>query len=156
MATAFAIARPGSVVARSAPRTNVVVPIDTVIFRNVGCAVVSPGSPVPAPSSSSSVLAGAINPGRIFDFETDLEHVVDGYRAMDERRAVKAMVRVGAVRLMAERTWLITGAAAASDATSPSSSSSAVTASSETVRDTARSPTSSTGILRHSAPRCST
>jgi hypothetical protein len=43
------------------------------------------------------VLAGAINPGRILDFETDLEHVVDGYRAMDERRAVKAMVRVGSV-----------------------------------------------------------
>lgn len=41
-------------------------------------------------------LAGSINPGRVFDFETDLEHVVDGYRAMDERRAVKAIVRVGA------------------------------------------------------------
>jgi threonine dehydrogenase-like Zn-dependent dehydrogenase len=70
---------------------------ETVIFRNVGLR----GGVAPVrrylPELLEAVLAGAINPGRIFDFETDLEHVVDGYRAMDERRAVKAMVRVGAV-----------------------------------------------------------
>lgn len=35
-----------------------------------------------------------IDPGRVFDHETDLEHVGDAYRAMDERRAIKSLVRV--------------------------------------------------------------
>ena len=97
MATAFAIARPGSVVGAIGAPHDVVVPIETVIFRNVGLR----GGVAPVrrylPELLEAVLAGAINPGRIFDFETDLEHVVDGYRAMDERRAVKAMVHVGSV-----------------------------------------------------------
>ena len=97
MATAFAVARPGSVVGAIGAPHGVEVPIETVIFRNVGLR----GGVAPVrrylPELLEAVLAGAINPGRIFDFETDLEHVVDGYRAMDERRAVKAMVRVGSV-----------------------------------------------------------
>ena len=97
MATAFAVARPGSVVGAIGAPHGVEVPIETVIFRNVGLR----GGVAPVrrylPELLEAVLAGAINPGRIFDFETDLEHVVDGYRAMDERRAVKAMVRVGNV-----------------------------------------------------------
>ena len=97
MATAFAVARPGSVVGAIGAPHGVEVPIETVIFRNVGLR----GGVAPVcrylPELLEAVLAGAINPGRIFDFETDLEHVVDGYRAMDERRAVEAMVRVGSV-----------------------------------------------------------
>ena len=95
MSTAFAIARPGSVVGAIGAPHDVIVPIERVIFRNVGLR----GGVAPVrrylPELLEAVLAGAINPGRIFDFETDLEHVVDGYRAMDERRAVKALVRVG-------------------------------------------------------------
>ena len=30
------------------------------------------------PELMADVLAGAIDPGRVFDFETDLEHVADG------------------------------------------------------------------------------
>jgi threonine dehydrogenase-like Zn-dependent dehydrogenase len=74
----------------------VVVPIETVIFRNVGLR----GGVAPVRRYISEllddVLAGRSNPGRVFAFETDLEHVVDGYRAMDERRAVKSLVRVSA------------------------------------------------------------
>ena len=40
------------------------------------------------------MLAEQINPGRVFDFETDLDHVVDGYEAMDDRRAIKSLIRV--------------------------------------------------------------
>src|SRR5690242_5118252 len=73
---------------------DVVVPIDTVIFRNVGLR----GGVAPArtyiPELLEDVLAGHINPGRVFDFETDLEHIVDGYDAMDDRRAIKSLVRV--------------------------------------------------------------
>jgi threonine dehydrogenase-like Zn-dependent dehydrogenase len=97
MATAFAIARPGSVVGAVGAPHDVVVPIETVIFRNVGLR----GGVAPVrrylPELLEAVLVGAINPGRVFDFETDLDHVVDGYWAMDERRAVKSLVRVSAV-----------------------------------------------------------
>ncbi len=96
MATAFAIARSGSVVGAVGAPHDVVVPIDTVIFRNVGLR----GGVAPArkyiPELLSDVLAGRINPGRVFDFETDLDHIVDGYAAMDERRAIKSLVRVAA------------------------------------------------------------
>ena len=48
------------------------------------------------PELLADVLAGRIDPGRVFDFETDLDHIVDGYEAMDERRAIKSLVRVAA------------------------------------------------------------
>ncbi len=40
------------------------------------------------------VLAGRINPGRVFDFETDLDGIAEAYAAMDERRAIKSLLRV--------------------------------------------------------------
>jgi threonine dehydrogenase-like Zn-dependent dehydrogenase len=94
MATAFSIARPGSVVGAIGAPHDVEVPIQTVIFRNVGLR----GGVAPVrrylPELMADVLAGKIDPGRVFDFDTDLDHVADGYRAMDERRAIKSLVRV--------------------------------------------------------------
>ena len=94
MATAFSIARPGSVVGAIGAPHDVEVPIQTVIFRNVGLR----GGVAPVrrylPELMADVLAGTIDPGRVFDFETDLDHVADGYRAMDERRAIKSLVRI--------------------------------------------------------------
>jgi threonine dehydrogenase-like Zn-dependent dehydrogenase len=34
-----------------------------------------------------------INPGKVFDLELALDHAADGYRAMDERRAIKVLLR---------------------------------------------------------------
>ncbi|MDR7275621.1 zinc-dependent alcohol dehydrogenase family protein [Catenuloplanes atrovinosus] len=34
-----------------------------------------------------------INPGRVFDLELPLDRAADGYRAMDERRAIKTLLR---------------------------------------------------------------
>jgi threonine dehydrogenase-like Zn-dependent dehydrogenase len=97
MATAFAIARPGSIVGAVGAPHGVVVPIETVIFRNVGLrGGVSPARTY-LPELMDDVLAGRINPGRVFDFETDLDHVADGYAAMDERRAIKSLVRIGTI-----------------------------------------------------------
>ena len=97
MATAFAIARPGSIVGAIGAPHGVVVPIETVIFRNVGLrGGVSPAR-VYLPELMDDVLAGRINPGRVFDFETDLDHVAEGYAAMDDRRAIKALLFVGAL-----------------------------------------------------------
>jgi hypothetical protein len=38
------------------------------------------------------VLEGTIEPGRVFDRITNLERVPDGYRAMNEREAIKVMI----------------------------------------------------------------
>lgn len=39
------------------------------------------------------VLNDRINPGKVFDLELPLEQGAEGYRAMDERRAIKALLR---------------------------------------------------------------
>jgi threonine dehydrogenase-like Zn-dependent dehydrogenase len=95
MATAFAIARPGSIVGAIGAPHDVEVPINTVIFRNIGLR----GGVAPVrrylPELLDDVLAGVINPGRVFDFETDLDGIAGAYAAMDERRAVKALIRIG-------------------------------------------------------------
>jgi threonine dehydrogenase-like Zn-dependent dehydrogenase len=95
MATAFAIARPGSSVGAIGAPHDVEVPINTVIFRNIGLR----GGVAPVrrylPELLDDVLAGVINPGRVFDFETDLDGIAGSYAAMDERRAVKALIRIG-------------------------------------------------------------
>ena len=96
IATAFAIARPGSTVGMvGVPHGDV--PTAQAFFRNVGWR----GGPAPArsymPELLGDVLSGAINPGLVLDYETDLDHVADAYAAMDQRRAIKSLIRVGSV-----------------------------------------------------------
>lgn len=97
MATAFAIARPGSTVGVVGVPHGVEVPFGDIFFRSVGWR----GGPAPArlyiPELLDDVLDGAISPGQVFDFETDLEHIAEAYSAMDERRAIKSLVRVGSL-----------------------------------------------------------
>jgi threonine dehydrogenase-like Zn-dependent dehydrogenase len=38
------------------------------------------------------VLNRKINPGRVFDLRLPLDQVAEGYRAMDERRAIKTLL----------------------------------------------------------------
>ena len=38
------------------------------------------------------VLEGRIEPGRVFDRTDDLDGVPDGYRAMNDREAIKVLV----------------------------------------------------------------
>jgi threonine dehydrogenase-like Zn-dependent dehydrogenase len=40
------------------------------------------------------VAESRINPGKVFDLTLPLADVAEGYRAMDERRAIKTMLRV--------------------------------------------------------------
>ena len=55
------------------------------------------GGPAPVrnylPKLIDLVLSGKINPGKVFDLTLPLEQVAEGYRAMDERRAIKALLR---------------------------------------------------------------
>ena len=56
------------------------------------------GGPAPVrrflPDLMDRVLKGGIKPGKVFDLELPLAEVADGYRAMDERRAIKVLLRV--------------------------------------------------------------
>ncbi len=94
--TAFSIARPGSMVGYVGIPHGVELPLQEMFFRNKG--LLGGTTPVRAyiPELLDDVLGGRINPGRVLDFETDLDHIADAYAAMDERRAIKSLVRVGA------------------------------------------------------------
>src|SRR3954464_7946214 len=93
---AFAIARPGSMVGYVGVPHGVELPIGEMFLHNKG--VRGGSAPVRAyvPELLGDVLEGRINPGRVLDFETDLDGVAEAYAAMDERRAIKSLVRVGA------------------------------------------------------------
>lgn len=95
MQTALAIARPGSVVGYVGVPHEVEIPLTDIFFRNVGMR----GGPAPVrayiPQLLDDVLEGRINPGRVFDFTTDLEGIAEAYAAMDQRRAIKSLIRVG-------------------------------------------------------------
>jgi threonine dehydrogenase-like Zn-dependent dehydrogenase len=55
------------------------------------------GGPAPVrrylPRLIDLVWSGKINPGKVFDLTLPLAQVAEGYRAMDERRAIKALLR---------------------------------------------------------------
>jgi len=55
------------------------------------------GGPAPVrrflPGLIDLVWKGKINPGKVFDLTLPLDKVAEGYRAMDERRAIKALLR---------------------------------------------------------------
>jgi threonine dehydrogenase-like Zn-dependent dehydrogenase len=97
MATAFSIARVGSIVGAIGAPHDVVVPMDTVIFRNIGLrGGVSPVRKY-IPELLGDVVEGRINPGLVFDFTTDLSGIKEAYDAMDQRRAIKSLVQIGTI-----------------------------------------------------------
>jgi len=55
------------------------------------------GGPAPVrrylPRLIELVLKGTIKPGKVFDLTLPIDQVAEGYRAMDERRAIKALLR---------------------------------------------------------------
>src|SRR5438477_1182610 len=55
------------------------------------------GGPAPVrrflPELIELVWSGKINPGKVFDLTLPLDQVAEGYRAMDERRAIKVLLR---------------------------------------------------------------
>jgi threonine dehydrogenase-like Zn-dependent dehydrogenase len=94
--TAAAIARPGSTIGIVGVPHGVV-PFAEAFFRNIAWR----GGPAPAriyiPELLDDVLEGTIDPGVVLDFETDLDGTPEAYAAMDERRAVKSLIRVGSL-----------------------------------------------------------
>jgi threonine dehydrogenase-like Zn-dependent dehydrogenase len=91
--TALSIARPGGAVGRvGVPQDEVMPAATTAFFNNVTIA----GGPAPARAYIAEllpdVLEGRIKPGRVFDWVGRLDKVPDGYRAMNNREAIKVLI----------------------------------------------------------------
>jgi len=72
---------------------DVTLPGDELFFSGVHLH----GGPAPVrrflPDLIDRILTGAIDPGLVFDLDLPLANVAEGYKAMDERRAIKALLR---------------------------------------------------------------
>ena len=97
METALAVARPFSMVGYVGVPHGVELPVGQMFYRNKG--VLGGAAPARAyiPELLDDVLESRIDPGRVFDFTTDLDGVGEAYAAMDERRAIKSLLEVGTV-----------------------------------------------------------
>jgi threonine dehydrogenase-like Zn-dependent dehydrogenase len=95
MSTALSVTRPRSTVGYVGVPHGVELAVGELFYRNKGVR----GGPAPArayiPELLDDVLDDRIEPGRVFDFSTDLDGVAEAYAAMDERRAIKSLLRIG-------------------------------------------------------------
>jgi threonine dehydrogenase-like Zn-dependent dehydrogenase len=95
METAIKIARPGCAVGRvGVPQHEDMPASEPAFYHNVTVS----GGPAPVRAYIEEllpdVLKGRIQPGRVLDRMVDLDGVPDGYRAMNEREAIKVMVKL--------------------------------------------------------------
>jgi threonine dehydrogenase-like Zn-dependent dehydrogenase len=93
MQQALHSARPGGNVGFVGVPHDVAIDGQELFFSHVGLR----GGPAPVrrylPDLIDRVLTGRINPGKVFDLALALEQVAEGYKAMDERRAIKALLK---------------------------------------------------------------
>lgn len=93
MTTAINVTRPGGGVGFVGVPHGVEVPVGTLFAKNVGIR----GGIAPVrkylPTLLDLVLDRRIDPGQVFDLTLPLEESPEGYRAMDERRAVKVLLQ---------------------------------------------------------------
>lgn len=68
-------------------------PMEDLFWRNVGVKGGPANCRAYLPHLLDLVLRGVIEPGRVFDLELPLSEVGEAYAAMDERRAIKALLR---------------------------------------------------------------
>jgi alcohol dehydrogenase len=94
MATAVGIVRPGGMIGAVGFPTYDHFNYKDLFWKNAGIRGGIAPAHIYIPELLKAVLDGQINPGRMFDFRTDLDHVAEAYAAMDERRAVKSLLRV--------------------------------------------------------------
>jgi threonine dehydrogenase-like Zn-dependent dehydrogenase len=94
MLTALSITRPGGAVGRVGVPQDETMPASLPAFYNN---VTVSGGPAPVRAYIEELLPdiieGRIEPGRVFDRVIGLDEVPAGYRAMNEREAIKVMVK---------------------------------------------------------------
>ena len=93
MMQAIHAARPGGHVGYVGVNHGVQLPGDELFFSHVHLH----GGPAPVrrflPELIDRIWSGNIDPGKVFDLELPLDQAADAYRAMDERRAIKVLLR---------------------------------------------------------------
>jgi threonine dehydrogenase-like Zn-dependent dehydrogenase len=93
MLQALRSTRAGGIVGYVGVPHRVELPIEEMFLSNVGLR----GGPAPVrqylPDLLDRVWNRRIDPGKVFDLVLPLEEVADGYRAMDDRRSIKALLR---------------------------------------------------------------
>ena len=93
MLQAIRATRPGGHVGYVGVAHDVSLPGDELFFSGVHLH----GGPAPVrrflPELIRRVCDGEIDPGRVFDLTLPLDEAAEGYRAMDERRAIKTLLR---------------------------------------------------------------
>jgi threonine dehydrogenase-like Zn-dependent dehydrogenase len=94
MKQAFGCARPGSTVGFVGVPHGVDLPVGRMFQKNVGLA----GGMAPVrrylPELLELVTNGTVDPGLVFDTRMPLDKVAEGYRAMDDRSAIKVYLEV--------------------------------------------------------------
>lgn len=94
MRQAIQSARPGAMIGYVGVPHGVELDGQSLFFSQTGML----GGPAPVrrflPHLMELVLSRTINPGKVFDLQLPLANVAEGYRAMDERRAIKTLLRV--------------------------------------------------------------
>ena len=94
MTQAIQCARPGSMIGYVGVPHGVELDGQWLFFSQRGML----GGPAPVrrflPHLIDLVLTRKINPGKVFDLTLPLADVAEGYRAMDERRAIKTLLRL--------------------------------------------------------------
>src|SRR5437588_705839 len=92
MLTALRIARPGGAVGRVGVPQDEAMPASPLAFSNN---LTLSGGPAPVRAYIEDllpdILEGRIEPGHVFDRVVSLDEVPDGYRAMNDREAIKFM-----------------------------------------------------------------
>ena len=95
--TAVGITRPGGQIGAVGVPLYEKFSYQDLFWKNVGIR----GGVAPArqyiPELLDDVLAGRINPGKVFDLTVELDDIAEGYAAMDERRAIKSLVKVSSI-----------------------------------------------------------
>jgi threonine dehydrogenase-like Zn-dependent dehydrogenase len=95
MKQAFGCARPGSTVGFVGAPHGVDLPVRRMFTKNIGLA----GGVAPVrrylPELLELVTSGTVDPGIVFDLTLPLDKVAEGYRAMDERTAIKVYLEIG-------------------------------------------------------------
>ena len=94
MLTAVGVARPGGAIGRvGVPHYEAIPSSLPAFFKNVTVG----GGPAPVRAYIADflpdVIEGRIEPGRVFDRTVDLDGVPEGYKAMNDREAIKVMVK---------------------------------------------------------------
>jgi threonine dehydrogenase-like Zn-dependent dehydrogenase len=93
MQQAIGVARPGGFVSYVGVPHGVTLDGQRLFFSHVHLH----GGPAPVrrylPQLMDLVLYRKVDPGKVFDLTLPLEQVAEGYRAMSERRAIKALLQ---------------------------------------------------------------